>query len=674
MNVIDKIPVAHYKSIQFRNELLWKSYEQLNGFLNKNFDVEFHEILAKPFVSGDHINWHSSIVGDFKPLDSFSLAQKQNSLLKYHTLLVKVREKISTLRQSVNSDNQIWADMLSLTFNEKNNIIYASGSNFVLLWGFEFNNEQENYIDPALLAAHLLSLETQSTSQLNIEKENEPILESEVKETIDHTNYQSVGVGNNDHLIKKIIVRSNKKQQSKNGFLYNFWWTLILIPLLLFFLFYEYNHCGFLPSKNNAEIELIKILPQDPLKRPPIDTSKLIKGDSGLSKIVSNVFNIALKDKTKDLGEFALELKKSFPDSLYKIVFFDTSTSRLQFQFPDSNRNQLKEDIRDKMDDYELLIWDESIFTNSRTFNDPIFSDASKSWYLMASGAPAAWDITSGNKDVVIAVIDDGFDISNPDLINNIIKPYNVESRNKNITANDTRFHGTHVAGLALGKADNGFGITGIAPNCSFMPVQITETDEVFTSSDVIDGILYAIKNGADVINLSLGKYFPEEVSRLSLGQQQELLKSTGQDEQEFWDELFSYAEKENTIIVMASGNQHIMVGLDPMQRSLKTIKVSAINSKLEPASFSNFGNDVTIYAPGENIYSIVPGKKEKFMDGTSMASPIVAGAVGLMKSKNKDIKIEEVIKLLKNTSDPIKGNDGKGSFIRIDKLLKSMK
>jgi subtilisin family serine protease len=61
-------------------------------------------------------------------------------------------------------------------------------------------------------------------------------------------------------------------------------------------------------------------------------------------------------------------------------------------------------------------------------------------------------------------------------------------------------------------------------------------------------------------------------------------------------------------------------------------------------------------------------------MDGTSMASPIVAGAVGLMKSKNKDIKIEEVIKLLKNTSDPIKGNDGKGSFIRIDKLLKSMK
>ena len=668
MNLIDKIPNSHYKSLQYRNELLWKSYEQLNGFLNKNFDSELHNVLAKPFASGSTINWHSVQSGEFKPLDSFSLAQKQSILLSYHTILSKISEKNQFLRDSGNADNVIWADMLSLAFNEKNNIVYTDGKELVILWGFDFNNGEENYIDPVLLASHLQSLSSlQGSMSDSLQDENGG---NEVHDTLDtgpEFQYQRT-----DYDGKKIIVRSNKKEQRKDRFLNQFWWILLFIPLLLLFLYLHLNNSHSILSSSSSTGNLKNILPQDPLKRPPLDTSKIIKGDSGISKIISNVFNIALKDKTKNLGTFAEELKKAFPDSGYKIVFFDTSTLRLQFQFPDSDRTELKSKIRSKMDDYDLLIWDESIFSTSKTFNDPSFSDPEQSWYLQAVGAPLAWDLTSGNADIVIAVIDDGFDLANADLSSKIVKPFNTATRTSTVNADDVRFHGTHVAGIALGKANNGIGISGIAPDCSFMPVQVTDNAQMFTSSDVIDGILYAIKNGADVINLSLGKYFPEEVTDLSIAQQEALSKTIAKDEEEFWNDLFDYAEKEHTIIVIASGNQHVLVGLDPMQRSSKTIKVSAVNSRLEAAAFSNFGSNTTIYAPGERIYGLVPNGKQKFMDGTSMAAPIVSGAIALMKSRKKDLSLDQILGILKKNSDPIKIVGG-GIFLRVDKLVKAV-
>ena len=224
-----------------------------------------------------------------------------------------------------------------------------------------------------------------------------------------------------------------------------------------------------------------------------------------------------------------------------------------------------------------------------------------------------------------------------------------------------------------MGNANNAFGISGIAPDCSFMPIQISQSGDVFSSSDVIDAILYAVKNDADVINLSLGKYFDDAVTTLPKEVQKEYAKSLGKDEEEFWNELLTYADKENSIIVFATGNQNILVGLDPMLRSDKAIKVAAVNRSLARTSFSNFGDKVTIFAPGEKINSIIPGNKEKIMDGTSMASPIVAGAIGLMKSINKDISLEKVKELLRSTGDPVPGEPSGSKFLKINKLIKSI-
>ena len=124
MNLIDKIPFAHFKALTFRNEQLWKSYEQLNGFISKNFDNQFNDVLAKPFAADNGINWYSVREGEFKPLDNFSVAEKQTLLLRYHYLLNQVNAKVSELKLSSNQDNHIWADLLSLSFAPANNILY----------------------------------------------------------------------------------------------------------------------------------------------------------------------------------------------------------------------------------------------------------------------------------------------------------------------------------------------------------------------------------------------------------------------------------------------------------------------------------------------------------------------------------------------------------------------
>lgn len=657
MNLIDKIPFTHFKTISYRNEEVWKSYDQLNGFISRNLGSQFNDILAKPFNSEAGINWYSIKEGNFKPLEHFSIAHKQNLLLRYHYLLHEVNNKVAELKLSLNQDNLIWADLLTLIFNPVNNILYSDGEEIVIAWGFEFKNEQDNYVDPILVSSYI---ENQLSAVTNNSTESVIAEEQKLEDLSSEIISDEIPVSKR----KKIIVRSNKKQDARNSFFRHFWWLFLFIPFLIFLLLLGDNSAA-----NNAP----KSIPPHLFKRPPIDSTKLIKGDSGITVIVSDIFNIALKDKTKNLTEFSVDLKNQFPDSGYKIIYYDTSTLRVQFQFPDSNRNALKSSIKEKMDDYELLIWDESIFTTYKTFNDPALTDAEKSWYLNAVGAYDAWEVTTGKRDVVIAVIDDGFDLNNVDFKNKIIKPYNVKSRNANITADNDRIHGTHVAGIAIGNANNAYGISGIAPECSFMPIQVSESSDMFSSSDVIDAILYAVKNDADVVNISLGKYFNESVTALSKEQQKQLAQQLAKDEEEFWNELLDYADKENSIIVFATGNQNVLVGIDPMLRSDKAIKVSAVNQNLAKTGFSNFGEKVTIYAPGEKINSIIPGNREKILDGTSMASPIVAGAIGLMKSVNKSITVERVKQLLKSTGDPVRGETPDSKLIKLNKLLRAI-
>jgi subtilisin family serine protease len=206
------------------------------------------------------------------------------------------------------------------------------------------------------------------------------------------------------------------------------------------------------------------------------------------------------------------------------------------------------------------------------------------------------------------------------------------------------------------------------------MPVQISDGGDYFLMSDVADGILYALNHGADVINLSLGKMFGPGLSGRDSDELQRIIENTGKDEEQFWKELFDLADRQNTSIVLAAGNENVLIGLDPMQRSDKTIKVVAVDKNLSKADFSNYclncsGSQNYISAPGVQVVSAVPGNAFMPMDGTSMAAPIVSGAIALIKSRNKTMLNTEIMSSIQRNGQASRVNSIP-PIMRIDRVL----
>lgn len=362
-------------------------------------------------------------------------------------------------------------------------------------------------------------------------------------------------------------------------------------------------------------------------------------------EIVSNRVNVAIVNKNKSILDVAMEIKQHYPSPDFEVIYMDTVINRLQLKLPNHERISFKDEIKHKMSGDSILVWDETLF---RTFdyqlNDPLLKDINSSWYLDYIDIQNAWDITYGNPDVTIAVLDNGFDLNHPELVDKYRNPYDVINGTDKVSANKIN-HGTHVASTAIGKRDNNSGLVGTCPDCTFMPIKIEDENGYISSSYVIDGILYAIKNDADVINISLGLNIPIGHTP-PVYEQEMVIEHFGKDEERFWKELFDLAEKRGVICVLAAGNNNLLTGLDPFARSNKTIKVGAIQRDGEKAVFSNHGHLTTVYAPGVNIIGAKPGNDYEMLEGTSMAAPIVSGLIGLIKSKNNNLSNKDVLSI----------------------------
>lgn len=415
------------------------------------------------------------------------------------------------------------------------------------------------------------------------------------------------------------------------------------------------------------------VLPPNQGVLPPVDTSKIIR-DPGKPVIVGNRLNILMENEDKSIMDLAKEFKIKYPDDKYKVVYYDDVVKRMQIEVPQEERPQLKQEIPGKFaPDYKLFVFDEALFERGYTPNDPAFSDSSKSWYLKAVKAPQSWDITKGSKRLTVAIVDNGFHLNHPELESKVVMPYNVWLHSREIFAQKVD-HGTHVAGTALAVMDNGKGICGIAPECAFMPIQVANANGLMTTTSVLDGILYALYQGADVINVSLGTQFTG-LNRYSKEYQEDLLKNHFKEEERLWGEIMKIANKHKSTIVVAAGNDNILAGIDPLQRPKDIVTVGAVNKNIQPynkADFSNYGFYATISAPGVHIYSSVGDGNYAIMDGTSMAAPIVTGGIALMKSLNDSLTNEQIICILQNTGLATNGNVG--SLIQLDKALEKVK
>lgn len=323
-----------------------------------------------------------------------------------------------------------------------------------------------------------------------------------------------------------------------------------------------------------------------------------------------------------------------------------------------------------------------------RTANDPGFAS---SWALQAVNAPDAWDITTGSSNTVVAVIDSGFSLNHDDLQNswyinsaetgttelgdacwtgvpenkqtndcdddqngyvddwrgwNFVFSDNNPAAGRDNPNGDGVAHGTEVAGLVGAAGNNNTGIATISWSTKVMPLQALSDDGPGFTSDVAAAVYYAVDNGADVINMSLGSNQADPA----------MLAAT------------NYAYDNNVVVVAASGNcgtgtelgceEYPAGHIGYPARNPNVISVGATNSADSRASFSSYGVALDVVAPGsgtinsptwtvDNQTSLYSGA----LYGTSFASPFVASLAALIKAIRPDSSVQDITALILATA-----------------------
>ncbi len=265
--------------------------------------------------------------------------------------------------------------------------------------------------------------------------------------------------------------------------------------------------------------------------------------------------------------------------------------------------------------------------------NDP--SHASQ-YALSKISAEQAWDTNTGDASIIIAIDDTGVDWDHPDLAANIwqnndpvdgadsdgngyvddINGWDFGGLNgtpDNDPTEDRPDHGTHVAGISSAVTNNGVGVSSIGFNCTIMPVKTAQDDirNQFGQALIAygyEGIIYAADNGAHVINCSWG------------GSNYSIAGKAAID----------YAISKGTLIVGASGNENSSTVIYPAAYD-GVLSVGSTTSTDSRSSFSNYGKQLDVLAPGSSIYNTWQNDTYATLSGTSMASPLTAGLAGLV-------------------------------------------
>ena len=326
-------------------------------------------------------------------------------------------------------------------------------------------------------------------------------------------------------------------------------------------------------------------------------------------------------------------------------------------------------------------------------------------------GAPEAWTL-GFNADIPIAIIDLGVDITHPDLIDNLwTNPREIKGNGKDDDnngyvddihgwnfANDTpnvdpgNGHGTHVAGTVGAKGDNGIGVSGVAWNTQLMTLDVFNGESRSSNESIIKAIRYAVDNGAKVINMSLGQSIKQSPT--------DFLKDPNNA---VYQEAFRYAYDNDVFIAIAAANEGAQANtrtryngigdLDEYTTSPAVYSqifgniatVAALNAQSNLADYSNYGQNASIIAPGgeggdvildqdidgnyryvksektrilstmpvgkgtvDNDGTIGTNKNYGYMQGTSMASPVIAGMAGLIRAENDEITALDTLAILR--------------------------
>ncbi|WP_149093498.1 S8 family peptidase [Paenibacillus terrae] len=267
--------------------------------------------------------------------------------------------------------------------------------------------------------------------------------------------------------------------------------------------------------------------------------------------------------------------------------------------------------------------------------NDPRYGEL---YGLINMQCEKAWEISKG-EDIVVAVIDSGVDYNHPDIKLNMWTDENGkfghDFSDKDDDPMDNDLHGTHVAGTIAAMGNNAIGVIGVAPKVKIMAIKVfpNATDAV-----IREAIKYAVDNGAKIINNSWGP--------------------TGQRPKNIeLEKVIDYAYEKGVIVVFAAGNENDETKYYSPANYPKTIAVGAVDANDTKAYFSNYDENVVVSAPGVEILSLKAKTNDYIkerMSGTSMAAPHVSGLVALLLSKKPNLKFNQIVKILKESTDDV--------------------
>ena len=298
-----------------------------------------------------------------------------------------------------------------------------------------------------------------------------------------------------------------------------------------------------------------------------------------------------------------------------------------------------------------ILVYAEPHFVPKINYspNDPL-ANPTNQYHLLNINAFNAWDVNKGDSSIVIGITDTGNDFTHPDLFNNVKRNYadvndgidndgdsfidnymgwDLGENDKDASWN-ANAHGVHVSGLSSASADNNIGGAGTGFNCKFLPVKISDATGALTQA--YEGIKYAADHGCQIINCSWG----------------------GGGSSQFGQDIIDYATiNKNCLVVCAAGNNGVDGDFYP---AAYNYVLSVANTSQNDVKFSNsnYGYMVDVCAPGDNVNSTWPGSFYITTSGTSMSSPVVAGAAGIVKNHFPAYNGLQVGERLKVTADNI--------------------